>query len=68
MRLIIGISGATGTIYGIRLLEILKSMPEVETHLVMSTTGKMNVAIETDMTRVLTYRQPVEGLIKELNN
>lgn len=48
MRLIIGMSGASGAIYGIRLLEVLKSVPEVETHLVMSATARMNIAIETD--------------------
>ena len=48
MRLIIGIAGASGVIYGIRLLEILKSIEDVETHLVMTKTGRMNIGIETD--------------------
>ncbi len=48
MRLIIGISGASGVIYGIRLLEALRDQADVETHLVMSTTGRMNIGIETD--------------------
>ncbi len=48
MRLVIGMSGATGLIYGIRLLEVLKPMPDVETHLIMSRTAKMNAVIETD--------------------
>ena len=48
MRLIIGISGASGAIYGIRLLELLREQKGVETHLVMSTTGRMNIGIETD--------------------
>ena len=48
MRLIIGISGASGVIYGIRLLETLRDQADVETHLVMSTTGRMNIGIETD--------------------
>lgn len=47
-RLIIGMSGASGTIYGIRLLEVLRDLPEIETHLVMSNTAKMNISIETD--------------------
>ncbi len=47
MRLIIGISGASGVIYGIRLLEVLKDRSDVETHLIMSRTGRMNVPIET---------------------
>jgi len=41
-------SGASGVIYGIRLLEILKSEPEIETHLVMSESAKMNIALETN--------------------
>jgi 4-hydroxy-3-polyprenylbenzoate decarboxylase len=48
MRLIIGISGASGVIYGIRLLEVLKEVPDIETHLVMSAACKLNVKIETD--------------------
>jgi 4-hydroxy-3-polyprenylbenzoate decarboxylase len=46
-RLIVGISGASGAIYGIRLLEVLRAMEGVETHLVMSRFARMNVEIET---------------------
>ncbi|MBB3066844.1 MULTISPECIES: UbiX family flavin prenyltransferase [Limibacillus] len=46
-RLIVGISGASGVIYGIRLLEILKPLP-VETHLVMSRSAEVTLAYETD--------------------
>ena len=48
MRLIVGISGASGVIYGIRMLEVLKEHAEVETHLIISNGGKLNIAIETD--------------------
>ena len=47
MRLIIGISGASGVIYGIRLLETLREQDGAETHLVMSSTARMNIGIET---------------------
>ncbi|MCY4266165.1 MAG: 3-octaprenyl-4-hydroxybenzoate carboxy-lyase, partial [Gammaproteobacteria bacterium] len=47
-KLVIGMSGASGVIYGIRLLEILNRQPSVETHLIMSSAAKMNIAIETD--------------------
>lgn len=48
MRLIIGMSGASGLIYGVRLLELLRDIPDVEAHLVMSAAAKMNAVIETD--------------------
>lgn len=48
-RLIVGITGASGTIYGVRLLESLQST-DVETHLVMSDAAKMTMAAETDYT------------------
>ena len=46
-RLIIGISGASGVIYGVRLLEILKDL-HVETHLTVSKAAEMTLAYETD--------------------
>jgi 4-hydroxy-3-polyprenylbenzoate decarboxylase len=48
-KLIIGIGGASGVIYGIRLLEILRGIADIETHLVMSKTARMNIAVETNM-------------------
>jgi flavin prenyltransferase len=48
MRLIVGISGASGVIYGIRLLEVLTALSGVETHLVISNGGKLNIALETE--------------------
>jgi 4-hydroxy-3-polyprenylbenzoate decarboxylase len=47
-RLIIGISGASGAIYGIRLLQVLKQGGEIETHLVISAAAKATIAQETD--------------------
>ena len=47
-RLIVGISGASGTVYGIRLLELLRDTG-VETHLVMSKSAEMTMAYETDL-------------------
>ena len=49
-RLIVGISGATGAIYGVRLLQILKTTPEVETHLVLSKAAERTIAFETPLT------------------
>ena len=47
-RLIVGISGASGVIYGARLLELLRPLP-VETHLVISRTAEVTLAVETDL-------------------
>ncbi len=47
MRLIIGISGATGAIYGIRLLEVLRAL-SIETHLVITEMGKTTISLETE--------------------
>ena len=49
-KLIVGISGSSGVIYGIRLLEVLRDEKEIQTHLVMSATGKMNIGIDTEYT------------------
>lgn len=50
-RLIIAITGATGAIYGMRLLEVLAEIPEVETHLVISDAGLLNLQQELQMNR-----------------
>ncbi|RLC61902.1 MAG: 3-octaprenyl-4-hydroxybenzoate carboxy-lyase [Chloroflexi bacterium] len=49
-RLIVGISGASGVVYGIRLLEVLAERPEIETHLVVSQAAGLILAHETDCT------------------
>jgi 4-hydroxy-3-polyprenylbenzoate decarboxylase len=49
MKLIVGISGATGAIYGIRLLEVLKESG-VETHLILSSWAEKTILIETSYT------------------
>lgn len=46
-RLIVGIAGASGVIYGVRMLEVLKNRG-IETHLIISDAGKLNIRIETD--------------------
>jgi 4-hydroxy-3-polyprenylbenzoate decarboxylase len=46
-RVIVGISGATGAIYGVRILEILARIEDVETHLVLTKAGKMTIQVET---------------------
>lgn len=50
MRLVIAMTGASGSIYGIRLLEVLQTIPEVEVHLVISEAATTNIESETDYT------------------
>src|SRR4051795_2104502 len=47
-RLVVGISGASGAIYGARLLELLQPLA-VETHLVMTRSAELTLALETDL-------------------
>jgi len=46
-RMVVAITGASGAIYGIRALEILRERPEVETHLVISDSGRATITQET---------------------
>ena len=46
-RVIVGISGATGAIYGVRILDVLSKVEDVETHLVMTRAAKMTIQVET---------------------
>ena len=48
-RVIVGITGATGTIYGIRLMELMRTDPELEIHLVMSKSAKLTLKMEHDL-------------------
>jgi 4-hydroxy-3-polyprenylbenzoate decarboxylase len=50
-RLVIAITGATGSIYGIRLLQVLRDIPDIETHLMLSEAGVLNLHQELDMNR-----------------
>ncbi len=47
-RLVVGITGASGSVYGIRLLEVLRATTAVELHLVISAAGKRTLVEETD--------------------
>ena len=49
MKLIVGITGSTGVIYGIRMLEVLKEL-DIKTHLIMSEWGMKCIPMETDYT------------------
>lgn len=49
-RIIVGISGASGAIYGVRLLTALRGRDGIETHLVLSPAGRRTIGLETDFT------------------
>ena len=66
MRIIVGVSGASGSIYGFRLLEKLRR-PGVETHLILSRAGLRTAALETgkraeDFQRIADYSYPFEDI------
>jgi polyprenyl P-hydroxybenzoate/phenylacrylic acid decarboxylase-like protein len=54
-RLIIAITGATGAIYGVRMLQVLQKQPEWESHLVISKAGLINLSYEMDMNKADLY-------------
>ncbi len=60
MRMIVGISGSSGAIYGIRMLEVLRQVPGVEAHLVITGSARMTLGLETGRTvrevEALAYR------------
>jgi 4-hydroxy-3-polyprenylbenzoate decarboxylase len=62
-RLIVGMSGSSAVIYGIRLLEKLAARDDVEVHLVISQAAKMTIGIETDYTA-----EQVEALADVVHN
>jgi len=62
-RLIIAITGATGSVYGVRLLEVLRELPDIETHLMVSEAGVLNLHQEMDF-----KRKDVEALADVVHN
>lgn len=63
MRLIVGMSGSSGVIYGIRLLEKLAKRKDIEVHAIISQAARMNIGIETDYTA-----EQVEALADVVHN
>lgn len=64
-RIVVGITGATGVIYGVRLLEVLKDL-NIEAHLILSEAGKKNILIETEFS--IPYVESLAYKIYDVNN
>ena len=65
-RLIVGISGATGAIYGVRMLEVLARIGDIETHLVMSRAAKMTIQVETPYS--VKDVEALANVVHDINN
>ena len=65
-RLIVGISGATGAIYGVRILEVLAGIKDVETHLVLTRAAKMTIQVET--TYSVKEVEKMANVVHDINN
>ncbi len=67
LRVIVGITGASGAIYGLRLLERLRQKPDLEIHLVMTRSGERTVFLETskraaEVRAMAQFSYPVEDI------
>lgn len=67
MKIVVGISGASGAIYGVRLLERLHANPAVEIHLVLTRAGEKTLFLETgghaaDLKKIVNYAYPLEDI------
>lgn len=67
MRIIVGISGASGAIYGLRLLERLRNRENVEIHLILTKAGEKTLFLETgklasDVRKMADFSYPLEDI------
>lgn len=67
MKIVVGVSGASGAIYGVRLLERLHLVAEVETHLILTRSGEKTLFLETgkksaDLKALASYCYPLEDI------
>jgi len=67
LKLVVGVSGASGAVYAVRLLERLERQPDVETHLVMTRAGEKTLFLETgksaaDLKRLANFSYPLEDI------
>ncbi len=62
-RLVVGMTGATGAVYTVRLLQVLQACPDIETHLVISPSGVLNIKYELDI-----GRHEIQALADQVHN
>jgi 4-hydroxy-3-polyprenylbenzoate decarboxylase len=67
VRIVVGISGASGAIYGLRLLERLRQRPETEVHLILTHAGEKTLQLETgklaaDLQQLAHVWHPIENI------
>jgi 4-hydroxy-3-polyprenylbenzoate decarboxylase len=62
-RLIVGLTGSSGVIFGVRLLEVLKPIPDIETHLILSKGAELTLRLETEKSPT-----DVKGLAEIVHN
>lgn len=71
MKIVVGVSGASGSIYALRLLEKLRNNPDVETHLILSRAGEKTAWLETgkkaaDFRALAHHSYPLEDIASPL--
>ena len=67
MKIVVGVSGASGAIYGVRLLEKLRLQPGVEVHLILSRAGEKTLFLETgkkaaELKAMVQFSYPLEDI------
>ncbi len=67
MKILIGINGASGVLYGIRLLQVLSSIQKIETHLIITPAGEQTIEIETgfkvaEIKALASYSYPIDDI------
>ncbi len=72
-RLVIGVTGASGVIYAIRLLEVLQGVADVETHLVLSVAARQTIKYETrytvdEVTQLADVRHPLKNIAASISS
>jgi 4-hydroxy-3-polyprenylbenzoate decarboxylase len=65
-RIVIGISGASGSVYGVRLLQVLRDRPGIESHLVVSDAGWRNLQEEDGLDRAAV--ESLAGQVHDVRN